>query len=180
LRRALDPLVIFKGESIQQQWFPHELNTFQCWKFAASSKGWTDDEIALYWLREIFLPQTKPSDLSYCLLILDGHGSYTTDDFMYEYLIHRVFIVFLPLHSSYMLQLLDLAVFGPVKTKYKNKVSAFIDSSDISPIGKIMFLYYYKKARDVSLTSSNIVSGWKASRLWLICPRKPLNHRLVL
>ena len=30
------------------------------WKFATNGSGWSSNEIAIRWLREVFLPQTKP------------------------------------------------------------------------------------------------------------------------
>lgn len=53
------------------------------WGFITSSKGWTSDDIGLAWLKEIFIPATKtdmPNEKR--LLILDGHGSHATLDFM--------------------------------------------------------------------------------------------------
>lgn len=54
--KALTPLVIFKGKSVQNQWFPSEVDFLADWAFEASEKGWTNDAIALRWLREIFIP----------------------------------------------------------------------------------------------------------------------------
>lgn len=54
--RALTPLVIFKGLSVQNQWFPLEVDSLADWAFEASEKGWTSDAIALKWLQEIFIP----------------------------------------------------------------------------------------------------------------------------
>lgn len=45
--RALTPLVIFKGLSVQNQWFPPEIDFLADWAFEASEKGWTSDTIAL-------------------------------------------------------------------------------------------------------------------------------------
>ena len=59
---VLKPLVIFKGKSVQQQWFPKEASFLQDWQFTVSENGWTDNEIALNWLHDIFIPQTKPQD----------------------------------------------------------------------------------------------------------------------
>lgn len=49
--RVIPPLVIFKGLSVQQQWFPvddDEVNApYEDWAFKASPKGWTADPIAV-------------------------------------------------------------------------------------------------------------------------------------
>ena len=37
--RALHPLVIFKGKSVQQQWFNTILKQFKDWEFTATNNG---------------------------------------------------------------------------------------------------------------------------------------------
>ncbi|KIN07009.1 hypothetical protein OIDMADRAFT_46918 [Oidiodendron maius Zn] len=81
--RSLDPLVIFKGKSVQQQWFKTTLDEFKGWKFTSTENGWTIDDTALEWLQKVFILQTALHDLSEArLLVLDGHGSHETIEFM--------------------------------------------------------------------------------------------------
>lgn len=48
-----------------------------------SANGWTNNEIALKWLSKVFILNTKPTDLDqWRMLIVKGHGSYTTKEFM--------------------------------------------------------------------------------------------------
>ena len=56
--RALTPVVIFKGASVQQQWFKREFN--HPWLFTSSENGWTSNEIAIEWLNQVFIPETAP------------------------------------------------------------------------------------------------------------------------
>lgn len=95
--RAIPPLVIYKGKTIQQQWFPSDLRQFKEWHFAATKKGWTEDSIAVEWLEKVFLPYTDTTEPR--LLILDGHGSHTTTDFMSLCHQNNVHLLFLPPHS---------------------------------------------------------------------------------
>ena len=116
LGRALPPLVIFKGKSVQQQWFPLDLSLFKDWQFTATENGWITDCTAVEWLEKIFIPRTQPDDpLDYRLLIVDGHGSHATTEFMYLCFQHRIQLLFLPPHTSHVLQPLDLAVFSALK-----------------------------------------------------------------
>ncbi|KAJ8063551.1 hypothetical protein OCU04_007423 [Sclerotinia nivalis] len=62
--QSLSPLVIFKGKSVQQQWFPTTLDTFKDWQFTATENGWTSDNTALEWLEKVFIPSTMPSRTS--------------------------------------------------------------------------------------------------------------------
>ncbi len=72
------------------------------------------------WLQYVFLPRTQPKDPTQGrLLILDGHDSHTTDDFMWNCFNNNVYLVFLPAHTSHVLQPLDLSVFSPLKQAYR-------------------------------------------------------------
>jgi hypothetical protein len=54
--KALHPLVIFKGKSVQQQWFSFQLQSYKGWKFDATENGGTSDATALEWLKTVFIP----------------------------------------------------------------------------------------------------------------------------
>lgn len=172
--------MIFKGQDLQQQWFPDELSFLRDWKFIATTKGWTDDSIALDWLKEVFIPQTKPSFSNKRLLILDGHGSHQTDEFMYECYENGIFLVFLPAHTSHVLQPLDVSCFAPLKSAYRRILEVFVAHDDTSPIGKAMFLKTYHKARELAFTSRTIQAGFRGSGLWPINMAKPLMSPLIL
>jgi 4-hydroxybenzoate polyprenyltransferase len=62
--RYLNPLVIFKGKSVQQQWFPLDLKPFKDWQFTATDNGRTNNAVAVEWLEKIFIPETQPDDPS--------------------------------------------------------------------------------------------------------------------
>lgn len=80
---ALPPAVIFKGKLVQSQCFPADLSPFKDWEFTTTKNGWIDNQVALEWLRKVFVPRTKPTDPSEKrLLILDCHRSHVTTDFM--------------------------------------------------------------------------------------------------
>jgi hypothetical protein len=53
---ALDPLVIFKVKSIQEQWFKKDfLIKYPNWYITFSENGWISNDIAIEWLEKIFL-----------------------------------------------------------------------------------------------------------------------------
>jgi DDE superfamily endonuclease/Tc5 transposase DNA-binding domain/helix-turn-helix, Psq domain len=178
---SLPPLVMFKGKSVQQQWFPEDLTPFEGWEFTATDNGWTTDKTAVEWLEKIFIPLTTPSrPHEKRLLVLDGHGSHETTDFMYLCFQHNIHLLFLPPHTSHVLQPLDLSVFSSLKHFYRKQLGYLSALTDSSPIGKQNFLSCYQKARRDALTISNIKSGWKASGLWPVSMAKPLMSRLLL
>jgi hypothetical protein len=180
--QSLNPLVIFKGGSVQQQWFPRSgLTKFDGWHFTSSDNGWTNNEIGVKWLQDVFIPESKPvNPYEARLLVVDGHGSHVTDEFMFQCFTNNIYMLFLPAHSSHVLQPLDLSIFSPLKTAYRRWIGTLLVQTDTSPIGKQSFLMSYEKARTDAITPSNIKGGWKATGLWPISMRKPLMSRQLL
>jgi 4-hydroxybenzoate polyprenyltransferase len=118
--QVLPPAVIFKGKSVQQQWFPVAMDGLEDWLFTATKKGWTNQAVALEWLQRVFIPKTIPQDPTQArLLVLDGYDSYTNTEFMWNCYKNNIHLFFLPPHISHVLQPLDLLVFSPLKRSYR-------------------------------------------------------------
>ncbi|CAG9950939.1 unnamed protein product [Clonostachys rosea f. rosea IK726] len=170
---TLTPCVVFKGEAVQQQWFKDNFN--EKWLFAISQNGWISNALALEWLQRVFIPETAPTDPSEArLLIVDGHGSHATPEFMWECFQNNIFLLFLPAHTSHVLQPLDLGVFSALKAAYRRHLERLDEMLDSTTIGKANFLECYAKARKEALTAKNIKSGFRATGIY------PLNRRKVL
>lgn len=61
--RAIPPLVIFKGKWVQAEWLlKKEHHFYDKWKLKSAENDGTNDETLLAWLKEVFLPNTKPAD----------------------------------------------------------------------------------------------------------------------
>ena len=173
--RALTPLVIFKGKTDQQQWPPEDCGFLSSWDFKSSTEEWTDDKIALTWLKTIFIPQTIPKkEGKKRLLIIDGHSSHATDDFMFECFKNGIYILWLPSHSFHVTQPLNMSVFGPVKNAYRRELSQLDSDDDSSEQSKIAFLKCYDYARKVGITQSNIIAGFEESGQWPVRATKAL------
>ena len=59
-------------------------------------------EAGLAWLDQIFLPQTAVED-QYRLLLIDGHRSHATFEFMWKCYENKVVVFYLLPHSSHVL-----------------------------------------------------------------------------
>ncbi|KAH7461693.1 hypothetical protein FOMA001_g18887 [Fusarium oxysporum f. sp. matthiolae] len=179
---VLHPLVIFKAKSIQEQWFRREfLEKHLGWQVTFSKNGWTSNSIALEWLEKVFLPQTAPADPADArLLIVDGHGSHATEEFMAKCYLNNVYLLFLPAHCSHVLQPLDLGCFSSLKAAYRTLVGEHTALTDSTRVGKQMFLDFYARAREIGFRKENIRSGWRAAGLWPVNINKPLASRWVM
>src|SRR5271156_3086549 len=139
--------------------------------YTTSENGWTSNDIGLRWLHQIFLPETDRGGRPR-ILLLDGHGSHATHEFMWDCFKNNVHLVYLIAHSSHVLQPLDLACFSPLKSRYRAQIADLARFEDSAPVKKIRFVEYYHKARDEALTPYNILAGWSAAGLIPWNPRK--------
>ncbi|KAJ0130890.1 hypothetical protein HZ326_26017 [Fusarium oxysporum f. sp. albedinis] len=175
--RLLKPGIIFKGKELQQQWFIDEFRKIADWYYITSDNGWTDNHIAVEWLKEIYLPQTQPADESDArLIILDGHGSHVSDEWMATCFLNNVYCCYLPAHCSHGLQPLDNGVFNASKAAYRKELQKLTSLTDSAPVDKVNFIKAYAKARAVGMTKKNILSGWRVTGNWPISRRKALMH----
>jgi 4-hydroxybenzoate polyprenyltransferase len=176
--KSLTPAIIFKGGSVQLQWFKTEFK--EPWYFTTSENGWTSNAIALEWLERVFIPETQPDDSSDArLLVVDGHGSHSTEEFMTACFENNIYLLFLPAHSSHVLQPLDVGVFSSLKTAYRKHLQKLTELNDSQPIGKANFLKCYAAARPEAIRDHTIKAGWRGTGLFPKNRLKALNSRQV-
>lgn len=93
---------------------------------------------------------------------------------------NRIQLVYLPPHTSHVLQPLDISVFGPLKAAYRAALTLANPLVDTSPTRKETFLRCYFEARDIALIESNIKSGWLGSGLWPMNINKLMGSKFVI
>ena len=128
--------------------------------------------LALDWLSGHFISQTTPLDPSTKrLLIVDGHESHCTIDFIELCDLHNIILLVLPPHTTHYLQPLDVACFGPLQRWYSSEVEAhgryngtYIEKSD--------FLKFYQRARFRALCQENIDAAYRATGLIPFDPQR--------
>ena len=161
-------MVIFKGKRLLKEWFQEKI--VKGTVFAVSEKGWTDNELGLEWLTKVFEPYTAPQAAGKRLLLLDGHDSHCTSqfiDFCYE---KDIIPLCLPPHSTHLLQPLDIGIFGPLAKAYKKSIENNSRSGGCYSIDKRDFLEHYTRASSEAITSDNIASSWAAAGLYPFNP----------
>ena len=155
--RKLRCVVILKEKNLQTTWFPSK--STPDWFYTTLEDGWTSNAIGLEWFKRIFLPETAPSGDRHQMLILDGHSSHIDLEFLWTCKQHKVELLFLPPHSSHVLQPLDLSVFLVVKKFYRQQVQALSFLDDAPPVKKERFIEAYHKAREDGITERIVRAG---------------------
>ncbi|RYP40944.1 hypothetical protein DL769_011700 [Monosporascus sp. CRB-8-3] len=175
---SLTSLVIFKGITLQGQWFP---DIIPPWKYDSSPSGWSNARIALRWLREVYLPETKPPKATDGrILLVDEHVTHESVQFQYECKINNVALIYLPPHSTHVSQPLDVGVFSPLKMAYRERTKGWQSYDTSAPRMKQRFLEAYAHAHGEAFTWKNIHSGFRHAGVWPLDVNKIVKNPRVV
>ena len=115
---------------------------------------------------------------SHRLLIIDGHESHKSLAFQDLCEESNIITLCMPLHSSHILQLLDVGCFAPLKQAYKKEVRGLADSH-IYHIDKKAFLAAFRPIFNKAFLKNNILSSFQATSLVLHNPDVVLSRLKV-
>jgi hypothetical protein len=90
--------------------------------------------------------------------------------------LNNVYCCYLPAHCFHGLQPLDNGVFNALKAAYRKELEKLASLTDSTPVDKVNFIRAYAKAREIGMTSKNILSGWRVTGNWPISRTKALRH----
>jgi hypothetical protein len=167
----IPPFIIVAGKVHLRYWYEQLLPTD--FEVALSNNGWTNDALALDWIKH-FDKHTKDRVIgTHRLLILDGQGSHATPEFDNFCTENRIVTICIPPHTSHILQPLDVGCFGPLKAAYGQLVADLARRS-IFHVDTADFLAMYHQARRSIFSESTIKNSFKATGL------VPFNPDIVL
>ncbi|EFQ94073.1 hypothetical protein PTT_08372 [Pyrenophora teres f. teres 0-1] len=159
--RRIPPFVIFAGKVLIDVWFE---NLPADWVLEVSPNGWTNNQLALAWLEHLDTHTKGCTVGRHRLLIIDGHESHCSVDFQDRCKEKNIILLCMPVHSSHLLQPLDVACFAPLKRRYGNVVSG-LARNRTNYISKESFLPAFKTAFEQSLIKENIQAGFRGAGL---------------
>lgn len=153
-------LLIFKGqrdvpEEIKSKAPPNAMVT-------VSKNGWTNTEIFYNFFSHLIksLPSARP-----VLLLLDSHISHISPDVLQLACENGIIFLTFPSHTTNLLQPLDVAVFGPMKSLWKKEVKRLLQSCNYKPSRKD-FMETFSNVFFNSVTMANICSGFKKTGIY--------------
>lgn len=175
---SLTPTIIFKGGSLRSGWFYDDA---PLWFYATSKNGYTTNRLSCFWLTEVFIPHIEKKNIEgKCMLIMDCHRSHTQKRFQEICKEHNIIPMYLPPHSTHILQPLDLGVFGPTKTKYKSKLRDLAELLGTDPVKQRLFISNYYEARNIKMTKERIIRSWETAGLNPEDPDKVIHSSQVI
>ena len=166
--RVLKPWIIFKAKLKQKAWFEALGDRGS---IATSESGWTDNELGLGWLQNCFDAETSATQKGdYRMLCVDGHASHITTAAVQHAIQNKIILLCLPSHSTHVLQPLDVGIFAPLATHYKNNILKISRFGGSFQVDKVDFIEQYLVARDATFTVEVIKSAWRKTGLLPLDP----------
>ena len=175
---ALSPSLIFQSDAgaLKSSWVnaidPEKHSVF----VTSSPSGWTNNDIGLAWLKEVFERETgRYARTGYRLLLVDGHSSHLTMDFINYCNDHKILLAVFPPHSTHTLQPLDVGMFKPLSSAYSEELSLYLHHSHgILPVRKGDFFLLFWNAWSATSKKQTIRKSFEATGIY------PPNAEVIL
>jgi hypothetical protein len=78
---AIAPFLILKGDVLKEDHFKNDLNDETI--LATSASGYTNEQLSMKYIKHFHNQMWKKTKGKWRMLIFDGHGSHTSDEFLY-------------------------------------------------------------------------------------------------
>src|SRR6478609_1106650 len=161
--QSIPPFIIVTGKHHLRNWYEGSSLPTD-WAIATTPNGWTNNETGLDWIKHFDQHTINRSVGSYRLLILDSHESHHSADFEVYCKEKNIITLYMPPHSSHLLQPLDVGCFRPLKRAYGREIEHLIRRS-ITYITKTEFFPAFYAAHQATITESNIKGGFRGAGL---------------
>jgi hypothetical protein len=166
---ALPPALIYQGISgVQSSWVDDLLAEQHQIFVSHSASGWSNNDLGLAWLQQVFERFTAAkARRQWRLLILDGHASHLTPDFLEYCEAKRIMVMVYPPHSTHSLQPLDVVLFSPLSKHYTEELTKRLQRTQgISRITKRDFYSNFWPAWSSTMTHDLILKSFQATGVW--------------
>ena len=136
---------------------------------SVSPTGYSNDELSLEWIRHFDQHTKATANGRKRLLLIDGHGSHHTRQFIEYADMNNIMLFGLPPHTTHILQPLDVVVFQPYKHYHATALDLLVRDG-IYEITKLEFLAIIEDVRQKAFKESTVLSAFRKTGIW---PYKP-------
>jgi hypothetical protein len=163
----IPPMLIFPGKKMDAEFIK---GAPPGTKIIMSDKGWSSDLIFAEWMKHFVEHTNRFAGLK--LLLLDGHGSHFAAAALDYAVKHGTHILVFPSHCTHVLQPLDVGIFHNFKQTLQKAVEKHMMNA--REVSKSTIAQLVAEAWESSLTTANILSGFRDSGIWPVNPDKVL------
>ena len=162
---SLPPFFVFKGK----RYNPDLMKGASTGAVGVMSEsGWSNSTIFQQYLQDHFLrfKQSDADPSQHTLILYDGHASHVSSSLIDWAKNHQIVLFVLPPHTSHLLQPLDVAVFGPLKTFYNSECSLFMRRNIGQTINRFNTCDIACKAYSKAMTPTNIQAAFRKTGIY--------------
>jgi hypothetical protein len=167
---ALDPGIIYQSDAstLQASWVadinPQDHSAF----VTASKSGWSNNDIGLQWLIQVFDRLTKnKARLAWRLLFVDGHASHLSMDFLNYCDSHKILLAQFRSHATHTVQPLDVVMFKSLSHHYSQELDAYmLQGQGPLSMAKRDFFALFWNAWVTSFQEPLIFKAFETTGLW--------------
>lgn len=170
---AIPAFLILSAVSHSARWYDPINNLKPNTRVAVADTGYSNDQISYGWLQHYEEHSRCLQVGAKRLLLLNGHGSHHTREFIKFCDDHGIIPFGLPPNLTHLLQPLDVVVFQPYKHYHGMAVERLVRDG-IAHIAKINFVAEIEGIRAEALKRSTIISAFKKTGI------SPFNPSIVL
>jgi len=146
-----------------------ETTNSQIYSVAHSKKGWTDGVIGRLWIEDLDKKTCEKANGCTRLLLVDGHNSHYTMEFLDYARQHNIHVLCYPAHSTHVYQGLDIVIFGPLKRCWGDERKEY-EGSKCQQITKQTFVSIYGCAHHKTLRPELVRTAFEKTGLWPFNP----------
>ena len=144
--------------------------------FKSTESGWITQEVYMEWFQwfiEVF-PPARP-----VLLIEDGHGSHISIELIELARANEVYLLCLPVHTTHILQPLDVGVFKSFKTFFSKACHKHLTKHPGRVITADVIASLIAEVWPQSMTPLNIIGGFRKCGIYPLNPGAVTDQQLA-
>jgi hypothetical protein len=166
---SLPPALVYDGKSgVQSSWVDDIVAGKHDVFIGNSPSGWSNNNIGLAWLEQVFERHTVPKTTRrWRLLIVDGYGSHLSRDFMDYCDTKKILLAVFSPQSTHTLQPLDVVLFSPLSYNYTHKLNRYLHQSQgLIGLKECDFFPLFWSAWSKTMRPELILKSFEATGVW--------------
>ena len=171
--KMLPPYVVYKAKNLYESWCQGGPRGT---RYNATPSGWFDMAVFENWFEKLFLPEVRriPGKK---VLIGDNLASHISTNVIELCRLNDIEFVCLPPNSTHVLQPLDVAVYGPLKTHWRTILRDLLEKEpDAKALNKPKFPALLKKLTEKLDSKTLLPKGFEKCGIFPISCDKPFSR----
>ena len=159
----LPPFILYKGKNLYRRWMEGGPAGAL---YGVNDSGWMDASNFLSWFNKLFIPAvTHLTETAPVVLFFDGHHSHISLELINTAREKNLLLLCLPPNTTHLLQPMDVGVFAPLKSAWRQILKKFKLKTRGERVSKEVFPSLIAELWEASFTTAHSKGGFKSAGL---------------